>query len=135
MAPNFFDDTLNEFNYIGSGNVASAMLNAIVGKPVGGQHRVSFRPYGTGGVGLMRMHVVSDPVNPFENTEHEFGWNLGAGAMTLFGSHLGLRGDVRYIRSFQNGVPSWTRNVNVDVAPGNFDFFQATVGLTLRIAP
>ena len=81
----------------------------------------------------MRMHVESDPADPFINDEHEFGWNLGGGAMAFFGDHVGLRGDVRYVRSFQNGVPSWTRNVNVDVAPGHFDFFQATVGLTFRI--
>ena len=133
VAPNFFDDTLGEFNYVGSGNVTTAMLNAVIGVPVGAQHRVSFRPYATGGIGLMRMHVVSEPENPFVDNEHEVGWNVGGGAMTLFGRHLGLRGDVRYVRSFQNGVPSWTRNVNVDVAPGNFDFFQATAGLTFRI--
>ena len=109
------------------------MLNAVIGVPVGGQHRVSFRPYATGGIGLMRMHVVSEPENPFVDNEHEVGWNVGGGAMALFGRHLGLRGDVRYVRSFQNGAPSWTRNVNVDVAPGNFDFFQATAGLTFRI--
>ena len=133
VAPNFFDDTLNEFNYVGSGNVSTAMVNALIGIPVGGRQRASFRPYATGGIGLMRMHVVSEPANPFVDNEREFGWNLGAGAMTLFSHYFGLRGDVRYVRSFQNGLPSWTRNVDVDVAPGNFDFFQATVGLTFRI--
>lgn len=133
MAPNFFDDTLSEFNFVGDGNVTTAMVNALIGFPVAGRPRTVLRPYVTGGVGLMRMHVESDPANPFVDNEREFGWNLGAGAMTFFGQHFGLRGDLRYVRSFQNGVPSWTRNVNVDVAPGNFDFFQATVGLTFRI--
>lgn len=134
LAPNFFDDTLSEFNYVGDGNVTTAMVNALIGIPVAGQQRSLLRPYVTGGLGLMRMHVESDPTNLFVDTEHEFGWNLGGGVMGFFGDHVGLRGDVRYLRSFQNGVPSWTRNVNVDVAPGHFDFFQATVGLTLRIA-
>jgi len=133
VAPNFFDDTLSEFNYVGDGNVTTAMVNALVGIPVAGRQRTLLRPYVTGGLGLMRMHVVSNPADLFVDNEHEFGWNAGAGVMTLFGRYLGLRGDLRYVRSFQNGVPSWTRNVAVDVAPGHFDFFQATVGLTLRI--
>jgi opacity protein-like surface antigen len=133
VAPNFFDDTLSEFNFVGNGNVTTAMFNAFLGLPLDSRPRAILRPYVTGGVGLMRMHVESDPADPFINDEHEFGWNLGGGAMAFFGDHVGLRGDVRYVRSFQNGVPSWTRNVNVDVAPGHFDFFQATVGLTFRI--
>jgi opacity protein-like surface antigen len=133
MAPNFFDDTLSEFDYVGDGNVTTAMINALIGLPVAGRPRTSLRPYVTGGVGLMRMHVVSDPASPFVDTEREFGWNLGAGMMTFFRQHLGLRGDLRYVRSFRNGLPSWTRNVDVDVAPGHFDFFQATIGLTFRI--
>jgi hypothetical protein len=52
--------------------------------------------------------------------------------MAFFGSRVGIRGDLRYIRSFQNQDPAWTRNVAIDVAPGNFDFLRATAGITLR---
>ena len=48
-------------------------------------------------------------------------------------SRIGIRGDVRYTRSFQDQPPSWTRGVDIDVAPGNFDFFRATIGVTLRL--
>jgi len=133
VAPNFFDRTISQFDFVGSGNVTTTMINALISIPVAGQQRTSFRPYVTGGLGLMRMHVASDPADPFVTNEHEVGWDLGAGAMGFFGNYVGLRGDLRYLRSFQNGHPSWTRNVDVDIAPGNFDFFQATVGLTFRI--
>jgi hypothetical protein len=133
VAPNFFDGTISQFDFVGSGNIATAMINALISMQGAGRQRTSFRPYVTGGLGLMRMHVESDPADPFVTNEHEVGWNLGAGAIGFFGDYVGLRGDVRYLRSFQNGRPSWTRNVDVDIAPGTFDFFQATVGLTFRI--
>jgi hypothetical protein len=46
---------------------------------------------------------------------------------------VGVRGDLRYIRSFQNQDPSWTRGVDVDIAPGAFDFWRASLGVTIRL--
>ena len=31
---------------------------------------------------------------------NDWGWNLGLGAMGFFNDHFGVRGDVRYLRTF-----------------------------------
>jgi hypothetical protein len=125
-SPDFFDAS-EPLTSDRSGSVVSFMGNAIIGAPLGAEGR--FRPYVTGGVGLMQMRVTSD-AGTFETTTSEFGWNAGVGAFALFG-RAGLRGDLRYLRSFQNQDPSWTRGIAPDVAPGNFDFWRASVGVTL----
>ena len=115
-----------------SSSVLSMMGNAVIGSSIGGQGRV--RPYVTLGAGLMQMHVASpDGAGFFRTTTYEAGWNAGAGGIAFFTSRIGVRGDVRYTRSFQDRPPSWTRGIDVDVAPGNFDFFRTTFGLTVRL--
>jgi hypothetical protein len=79
------------------------------------------------------MHIASED-DLFTTTTYEPGFNLGAGAMAFATNAIGLRGDIRYIRSFQNQVPSWTRGTELDVAPGNFDFWRATLGVTFRFS-
>ena len=129
-SPEFFESESDAFAFNGSGSVMSLMANVLVGAPLGGPDG-RFRPYLTGGVGLMQMRVVSE-AGAFETLNHEFGFNLGGGAMGFLGDYVGLRGDLRYVRSFQNQVPSWTRGTDIDVAPGNFDFWRASVGVTFR---
>jgi hypothetical protein len=88
------------------------------------------------GVGLMQMYVGSpDGGGFFETTTHEAAWNAGVGGLGFITRRIGLRGDVRYMRSFQDQQPSWTRGLDFDVAPGNFDFFRGTVGVTVRLGP
>lgn len=113
-------------------SVLSVMGNAVIGSSVGGQGR--FRPYVTLGAGVMQMHVASpDGAGFFRTTTYEAGWNGGAGGIAFITSRIGVRGDVRYTRSFQDRPPSWTRGIDVDVAPGNFDFFRTTFGVTVRL--
>ena len=56
-------------------------------------------------------------------------FNLGAGAMRFFNAHVGLRGDVRYVRTSNNNDSSLD-NVNFDL--DNFDCWRASVGVVLR---
>jgi hypothetical protein len=58
--------------------------------------------------------------------------DTGLRAFGFVNERVGIRGDVRYVRSFQNQIPSWTRGITVDVAPGNFDFWRAAAGVTFR---
>ncbi len=132
FAPQFFEGATQQFAFDGDGSVASAMINVLIGLPVAGQHRTALRPYVTGGVGLMQMRVQSQETL-FESNTHEKGWNLGVGVMSFLGEHAGLRADVRYVRSFQNQVPSWTEGLDGDIAPGNFDFWRGSVGVTFRL--
>jgi hypothetical protein len=131
-APNFFEGSGTDFDFsAGNSSVLSVMGNAVIGVPIGGRHRDAFRPYVTGGVGMLQIRVISDG-GFFETTTREFGFNLGAGAMGFLTERVGFRGDLRYLRSFQNQVPSWTRGIDFDIAPDSFDYFRATFGLTFR---
>ena len=135
FAPNFFRGRYGNVDFTGSrSNVLTVMGNAIVSMPIAGQYRDRVRPYGTGGLGFMQMHVES-PVERsfFKSTVLEPGWNVGGGILALITNRVGVRADVRYVRSFQNRRGSWTQGIDFDVAPGNFDFFRATAGVTLRV--
>lgn len=135
FTPNFFKGRFGTVDFTGSrSNVLTLMGNAVMSVPVAGQYRDRIRPYGTFGFGVMQMHVES-PVERsfFKSTVWEPGWNAGAGALAFVTSRIGIRGDVRYFRSFQNRRGSWTQGIDFDVAPGNFDYFRGSVGVTLRI--
>jgi opacity protein-like surface antigen len=125
--PEFFqgdDDSLDLFS---DSNVTSFMANALIGIPVGGQTGGGFRPYFTGGVGVMQRELgEADDLFPIDNSE--FGFNLGAGAMGFASDHIGFRGDVRYYRSFEDPV----EDNEFDIGVGNFDFWRGTVGVTFR---
>ena len=124
-APRFFDGRRDDFN--GSGSVLTLMGNLFV---TAGRQRIV--PYLVGGVGYMQMRVTSD-AGTFTTTTREIGYNAGGGVIAALTEVVGLRGDLRYLRSFQNQVPSWTRNVDADIAPSAFDFVRASVGLTIRL--
>jgi hypothetical protein len=135
FVPDFFKGRYGAFDFTGSNsNVLSFMGNALIGLPVAGQHRDRLRPYVTIGAGFMQMHVES-PVERsfFKTTTWEPGLNVGGGGVGFITRRIGLRGDVRYTRSFRNQPPSWTRGIDFDLAPGHFDFFRATFGLTVRV--
>lgn len=135
FTPNFFKGRYGEIDFTDSrSNVLTVMGNAIVSIPVAGQYRDRFRPYLTGGFGVMQMHVES-PVEQrvFKSTVWEPGWNAGVGTLAFVTSRIGIRGDVRYIQSFQDKPPSWTKGIDFDIAPGNFDFFRASFGVTVRV--
>ena len=125
VAPRFFDGSRGDF--AGSGSALTLMGNVLLAAE--GARLV---PYVVAGVGYMQMRVTSD-AGTFTTTTREIGYNAGGGVMAVFNTHVGVRGDLRYLRSFQNQKPSWTRNVDTDIAPSAFDFFRASVGLTIRI--
>jgi len=84
---------------VGSNNVLSLMGNLLLGVPFGGQKGFGIRPYGLVGAGVLRSDLESfDELIGFDNTE--VAWNFGGGVMIFFGSHVGIRGDIRYFRTF-----------------------------------
>jgi len=116
--PDFFGDS-GDF---GSNHELDLMGNLIVGLPIGGTHGVGFRPYVTGGVGLIRTHF--DILN-VSTSNNDWGWNAGAGAMGYFNDHVGVRADVRYLRNFSG-------NFNDGFDEGNFHFWRTSIGLVIR---
>jgi opacity protein-like surface antigen len=126
--PEFFEQRDGDLDLIDNSNVLTFMGNAIVGVPVGGQTGAGIRPFGIVGVGLLtRRQDNADEV--FNIDSNEFGFNVGGGVIGFLTDHVGLRGDVRYVRSFED-FDDETDGVNVGV--GDFDFWRGNFGVTFR---
>jgi opacity protein-like surface antigen len=125
--PEFFEAGDGDFDAIDDSNVVSAMANAIIGIPVGGQTGGGFRPYFAAGVGMLSREISSDEAL-FNVNNNEFGFNLGGGVMGFMTDHVGFRGDLRYTRSFEDPE----EDNEFDVGVGNFDYWRGTAGVTFR---
>jgi len=115
FSPRFFGSQTD----FGNNSVFTAMGNLIIGVPIGGTHGGNVRPYVSGGAGL--MHTQIDRNNNIFNgggtSNNDLGWDAGAGVMGYFSEHVGLRGDIRYLR---------------DTQVGDFHFWRLGFGVTLK---
>jgi hypothetical protein len=125
-APSFFGNS----GVYGSNYVFDLMGNLIVGVPVGGTHGAGVRPYGTIGLGLVRSQVTGGVNGLIESSNNDVGMNAGAGVMGFLSDHIGLRGDVRYFRTFNDSSTINAPGVNIDF--GSFHFWRASFGVVLR---
>ena len=124
-SPSFFG-TSTDF---GNNSVIDLMGNLIVGVPIGGTHGAGIRPFVTGGVGLLRTQLDGGSFVNVSSSENMVGWNAGAGLMGYFNDHVGLRGDVKYLRAFEDpntGIPF------IDNNAGQFHYWRAAVGVVIR---
>jgi len=125
-SPSFFG-TKSDF---GNNTVMSLMGNVILGVPIGGTHGAGVRPYVTAGAGLLRTQIDGGTLTKVSSSNNMLGWNAGAGVMGYFSDHVGLGGDVRYVRGFKDtntGVTSIDLN-----GGGQLHFWRASVGIVLR---
>jgi opacity protein-like surface antigen len=123
--PEFFEPNDTDVDFFGSSNVFTVMGNVIVGIPVGGQSGGGIRPFGIFGVGLIQQNTDADEA--FDVDSNEFGFNVGGGLMGFFNDNVGLRGDIRYVRSFEEADDNL-----VTIGIGDFDFWRANVGVVFR---
>lgn len=123
-SPNFFrsDSGDDSIDFVGDGNVTTAMANIVLGAPQGG-----VRPYVSGGVGLIKSKV--DDVGQFFGSidSTDFGFNAGAGIGGFFSPNVGLRGDIRFFRSLRDASSD-----GIDLELGQFKFWRGTVGITFK---
>jgi hypothetical protein len=128
-SPSFFG-TQNDF---GHNTVIDLMGNVVVGIPIGGQHPSHpspVRPFVTAGVGLLRTQIDGGTLANVSSSNNQWGWNAGGGVMGYFNEHVGLRGDIRYLRGFENLA---TGNTVVDLNGNNqLHFWRITGGVVLR---
>ena len=125
FTPEFFEGDDDDFDVFDSSNVTTFMVNALVGVPVGGTTGGGFRPYFSGGLGLLQTSV-EDAESLFTVDNSEFGFNLGGGAMGFMTDHVGFRGDVRYFRPLSDP----DEDNEFDISIGDFVFWRATGGVT-----
>jgi len=124
--PEFFEGNDSRFRFVDDANVTSWMINAVIGAP-GGVRGGRFRPYVSGGIGVLQYRQQSAD-QLFDIDKNEFGVNLGAGATAFATDHVGFRGDVRYFNALRDPEP----DNEFDVAFGPFGFWRGSVGLTFR---
>ena len=121
--PSFFGSSTD----FGTNTVLDLMGSVIVGIPIGGQYGKGFRPYVTGGLGLIRTQVDGGSVFLPVVSDNDFGWNAGAGVMGFFNDHVGLRGDVRYHRTINGNLHD-----SFDFDSGDLHYWRTSVGLVIR---
>jgi opacity protein-like surface antigen len=125
-SPSFFG-TNNDF---GHNTVIDLMGNIIVGVPIGGTYGKGFRPFLTGGLGLLRTQIDGGTLARVSSSNNQFAWNLGGGAMGYFSDHVGIRGDLRYTRGFEDLN---TGNTVIDLDGKNqLHFWRLSAGVVLR---
>jgi opacity protein-like surface antigen len=128
--PSFFG-TQNDF---GNNSVLNATVSLIVGVPIGGTYGKGVRPYVLGGVGLIRTQIdgVSN-TNLFRpaSSDNMFGWDAGAGVMGFFNDHVGLRGEIRYLRGTHDMNESTGIN-SVDFRGNKLHFWRPSIGVVFR---
>jgi len=108
-------------------NVLTAMANLTIGVPIQSHGGPGIRPYGVGGVGLIRQQFdLAGGVVGY--SANDLGYNVGGGVLIFPSAHVGIRGDLRYFRS----IGANTVSDLLDLQPGAFNFTRATVGVTFR---
>ncbi len=124
--PSFFG-TQNDF---GNNSVLNLMGNVIVGVPIGGTQGKGVRPYVVGGLGLIRTQIDGVTNSSFfrpASSTNMFGWDAGVGVMGYFNDHVGLRGEMRYLRATQD----WD-NTSFSLNGERLHFWRPSIGVVLR---
>jgi outer membrane protein with beta-barrel domain len=124
FSPDFFGKT-----DLGDSSVLTAFGNVLVGVPFGGQKGFGIRPYALAGIGLVHPKGDAFATQGFELDENKIGWDFGGGVMLFFGTHAGIRGDIRYFRTFE---ALEVLDIEFEDGPGDLDFTRGSVGFVFR---
>jgi len=119
-SPDFFGRT-----DLGGSSIFTGTGNLLLGIPFGGQGGFGIRPYALVGAGVMRASASFEQVE-----ENSATWGYGGGIAMFFGTHVGVRFDFRYFRTFDD-VDILGIKV-VEASPGKLDFTRTSLGLVFR---
>jgi opacity protein-like surface antigen len=122
-SPDFFGKT-----DLGGASVWTAFGNVMLGIPFGGQQGFGIRPYGLVGIGAVRPNGDAFATQ-FELSETKVGWDFGGGVLMFFTSHVGIRGDIRYFRTFQ---ALDFLGIEIEDGPEKLDFTRGSIGFVVR---
>jgi len=113
----------NDFFGNGTANVSLLTAALVGGADLPG---TGIKPYFLAGAGLLRTNVEFG--NILDDTSYNnFAILLGGGVNAYITDHVGIRGDLRYMRRLER--PS--SNGVIPIA-SNFDFWRATIGVNIR---
>ena len=106
---------------------SSLMGNLIVGIPIGGDTGGSIRPYVTAGLGLFRATAKQNDF--FDRiTMNDWAYNVGGGVMAFFNDHVGIRADLRYVRTLRDD----NDDSGILFEPGDLNFWRWNVGPSFK---
>jgi len=118
-APHFF----GEGNALSDNHVLTVMGNILLGAPIG-----PVRPYAVGGIGVVHTDISASSVGLYNAfTNNAFAFDAGGGLMVFFSDHVGVRGDLRYVRTFDK-----IQFAPLQLNNAALQFGRGTIGLTLR---
>jgi Outer membrane protein beta-barrel domain len=108
----------------------SFMGNVVV--PIRIKGATNWRPYGTGGLGVIRATFQHTEPNTSDVHQNDLAFNVGGGVMYSLNSRVGLRGDLRYFRALADEDKSLPAGQRGD---GNgfyrdYGFWRVTFGVT-----
>lgn len=109
------------------GNLVTLVPALVLGVPLGGQRGPGIRPFVLAGAGLVRRNFGVGTLTSI--SQNDLAYTLGGGVMGFFADHIGIRGDIRYIRNFRVDDLSLT---GVDFERGTFNFSRASAGVVFR---
>jgi hypothetical protein len=128
-APRFFERD-NRAGPVTGSHVMTLMGNALVTLPLS-VTRESLRPYVVGGIGMMQngSATLLDFVNEFDPQERNIlGVTMGGGAIGFISPDVGVRFDLRHIRSLLRGTNPLTGEPGTQLR-----FWRITVGVALQL--
>jgi hypothetical protein len=99
--------------------VLTVMSNLMLVLPAG-----PIQPYAIVGLGLIRPHAQFD-AGSLALDQNALGYDIGGGVNLFLGHAIGIRGDVRHLRTVQNVTLGLFSN-------DQLDFWRASAGLTFR---
>lgn len=113
-SPDFFGKTPG-----GENAMLTLMSNLMIVIPAG-----PIQPYGILGLGLMRSHAQLNKA-ALALDKNSLGWDIGAGLNIFFGHSIGVRGDVRHLRTLQDITLGVFGNDQID-------FWRGSAAIVLR---
>ncbi len=123
----YFPDFFRSSRLLGNSSAITVMGDFILGVPIGGTHGAGIRPFISGGLGFMRTRLETSALPDASQSITEPTYDLGAGLMGFFSSHVGLRGDVRYLHA---AMPGRLSGVNADLV--DLHSVRISMGVTFR---
>ena len=116
-APNFFGSAPGL-----SSSVLTLMSNVMLVPKIG-----PVRPYVLAGIGLIKSHVEFTTGSVLTTDNNHLGWDIGGGLMGFIGGHFGVRGDLRYVHSFQDFTV-----LGFTLGDSQLNYGRASAGVVLK---
>jgi hypothetical protein len=120
-APGYFGSAV-------SSSLVTAMGNVTLGLPLGKRGAFRFRPYVTGGLGLIRTHLEIAPA-AYRVTRDDFGVAFGGGLTAYASRHVGVRADLRYLQTLQETASG---DPYSQLGAGRLHFWRTSIGLVIQ---